>query len=229
VRAPEIPAPDPMPMKRPLFALLSALSGLTLLAPARSLSGQIVDAGRAGGPGVVTLEGELSALSLDLGDERETLAGIGLRAMLHPFAGRPEDGPWWTRTQFGAFVAFTPERDEVETLHYGAEVDLHFVPAHRVARFDPFVALGVGGFRGRPAPLLLPPGDEELDTTTELALSPAIGMHVVLTPRFALRGDLRDIVVFGDETTHNAQIAAGVVLVFSLPDWSGGDPRAARD
>jgi len=198
--------------RRSTRALDARAAELTL--PGAAALAQVPPPDVPGGPGAITFEGSLSLLSLDGADERRTLGGIGLRAMLLPFAGRPDDGPWWTRAAYGAFVAFTPERDGIETLHYGAEVDVHVVPAHRVVRFDPFVALGIGGFGVRPAESI---GGE---SATDVALSPGVGTHVVLTPRFVLRGDVRDVVVFGDETTHNPQAEIGIVLVFALPDWS---------
>ena len=58
------------------------------------------------------------------------------------------------------------------------------------------------GFRGRRR------------SSTELAAVPGAGLNLRLTPRFALRGDLRDVVIFGPETTHNFEASAGLAISF---------------
>jgi hypothetical protein len=69
-------------------------------------------------------------------------------------------------------------------------------------RFVPFVTAGAGLFSMAP---------EVGDSQTDFAINFGGGAKAFLTPRLALRGDIRDHVVFSDpDATHNLQFSAGL-------------------
>ena len=75
-------------------------------------------------------------------------------------------------------------------------------------RFDPFLTAGVGLFAFSP---------EVGDSETNLAINFGGGAKLFMTPRLAIRGDIRDHMVFADDpvtgdndTTNNLQFSAGL-------------------
>ena len=69
-------------------------------------------------------------------------------------------------------------------------------------RFVPFLTAGVGLFSFSP---------EVGDGSTDLAINFGGGAKAFLTPRLAIRGDIRDHVIMADpETTNNLQFTAGL-------------------
>ena len=147
---------------------------------------------------------------------RPTLGGVGGRLMTT--FGRHDrttgGGSWYTRSAFGVFATYTAKQNDnqVTTIHYGAQVDAQLLPMPLAHVLDPFVSLGVGGFRTKVdnAGLL---GGESV-TNTDLAITPALGSHFRLTPNIAIRGDLRDVIIFGDKTTNNYVAEGGLSLSF---------------
>ena len=147
---------------------------------------------------------------------RPTLGGVGGRLMTT--FGRHNSmtggGSWFTRSAFGVFATYTAKQNDnqMTTIHYGAQVDAHLLPTPLEHVLDPFVSLGVGGFRTKVENTGLLGGGSV--TNTDLAITPALGSHFHLTPNIAIRGDLRDVIIFGDKTTNNYVAEGGLSLSF---------------
>ena len=170
-------------------------------------------------PGIISVEAFVTQYSLDDPSPRGRVAvgGGGARVMIN--LGGSSDAPtlWGRRPSVGAFLVVTSEQKEIETFHVGGQFDAHLFRGPLGGRFrgvvDPFFSIGIGAFRLSASESLLGlPADER--SSTEITAVPGAGTHIRLTRRFALRGDLRDVVIFGQETTHNFEASAGLSINF---------------
>lgn len=166
-------------------------------------------------PGIVTVEGFVTQYWIDDPSPagRIGIGGGGARVMVSMGGSSDAEGFWGRRPAVGAFLVATSEQKGISTFHVGGQFDMHLLrgPLHRL--FDPFVSIGLGAFRlSAEENVIGIPVDER--SSTEFTAVPGAGLHLRLTPRFALRGDLRDVVIFGPETTHNFEASAGLSINF---------------
>lgn len=169
--------------------------------------------------GIISVEGFITQYWLDDPSPggRVGVGGGGARIMANLGGSSDAQSFWWRRPSAGIFVVATAEQAGISTFHVGGQFDTHLFRGPLSGRFrgmvDPFLSIGIGAFRlsaGESLPGL--PADER--SSTEFTAVPGAGTHIRLTRRFALRGDLRDVVVFGPETTHNFEASAGLSISF---------------
>jgi len=170
------------------------------------------------GPSRVSIEPYLAHYFLDdpTGGDREGLGGVGVRAMLGRGAVVGGMNTFFTRARAGVFITYTAEQNNFSTFHFGgqAEVPLFAAPVGG-GYLDPFVSLGLGAFRTKidvPAGTGVPAGFSA--TNTDIALTPGIGTLVPLFGAIAFRGDIHDVIVFGDETSNNWEFEGGISIGF---------------
>lgn len=118
--------------------------------------------------------------------------------LLGVFLGRNLTNTWGLEAGFG----LTPGEDFKGYFFSGNGV--YNINVASWERFVPFLTAGAGLFS-------FAPEDEDLDSQTDFAINFGGGAKAFLTPRLALRGDIRDHVVFSDpDATHNLQFSAGL-------------------
>lgn len=155
-------------------------------------------------------------------NDRIDLWGAGLRLLLHnqPRAGF---GGLLSRSSLGLFAVLTPPQDNDEpaldnsfrTLHYGAQVDFH-IAAEPLGYADPFVSLGIGGFRREDRPT----ATTQTSSNTRFAFSPAVGSVFPIVRHFSVRADLRDVIIFertparNYKPSHNIELSGGLMFTF---------------
>ena len=176
-------------------------------------------------------------LTADRGGGRLKHQAIGGRIMWALAPRTDADrGTVAARTSVGGFIIHTPEPEtDLRTSHYGAQLDFQVLRTPLADRIDPLLSLGVGAFRTEGSDVrvtqlpgtLIPPlvdgrlvaGDREgrvmgVDlvrrSTTSLALTPGVGVSVGVAPGFALRGDVRDALVFRAGVRHHIEVSAGL-------------------
>ncbi len=199
---------------------------------ALALSGTAAAQSLRGIPGSTSIEGYLSRYHLADADARLRLDAAGARLLwrLDALLGARESS-FAARTRVGGFFAASEALTSgVRALHYGAQADYHPVAAPLRGWIDPIVSLGVGAFRtereertsgslsplpltGDPLPRLLTAETRER-TETSLALTPALGVRLLVTPAFGFRADVRDLVRVGDRTRHDLEVAGGISVNF---------------
>jgi len=166
-------------------------------------------------PGVVTVEGFVTQYWLDDPSPagRIGVNGGGARVMFSMGGSSDAEGFWTRRPAAGVFLVLTTEQEGISTFHIGGELDMHLFRGPLRGIVDPFISIGIGAFSlsGDEDVIGIPFGDR---SSTEFTAVPGAGMHLRLSPRFALRGDLRDVVIFGPETTHNFEASAGLAISF---------------
>lgn len=187
------------------FVLLSATTSVR--AGAQDIEDQSM------GPSRVSIEPYLAHYFFDVGEDREGIGGIGVRAMLGRGAVVGGMNSFFTRARAGIFLTYTAAQTDldVKTLHFGgqAEVPLFAAPVSG-GYLDPFFSLSAGLMRL--AADLEGPGDR---TTTDFAITPGAGTLIPLFGALAIRGDIRDVIVFGEgETTNNFVFEGGLSIGF---------------
>ena len=158
-------------------------------------------------PSRFALEGYLAQYSFDTGDDRTGVGGVGVRLMFGHSDATSLLATFFQRARGGVFLTYTGEQKDVQTLHFGAEADFPLF-AGRPMRLDPFVSLGAGIFRTSIDQL------DEDNSTSDFALTPAIGTLFPITGSIAFRGDIRDVIIFGDNTTNNWVAEGGISIGF---------------
>ena len=169
--------------------------------------------------GIISIEGFVTQYWLDDPSPggRVGVSGGGARIMANLGGSSDAQAFWWRRPSAGVFVVATGEQAGISTFHVGGQFDTHLFRGPLSGRFrgmvDPFFSIGIGAFRVSASESALGlPADER--SSTEITAVPGAGTHIRLTRRFALRGDFRDVVVFGQETTHNLEASAGISINF---------------
>ena len=166
-------------------------------------------------PGIVTVEGFVTQYWLDnpTPEGRVGVGGGGARVMLSMGGSSDAEGFWGRRPAVGVFVVATAEQEGISTFHVGGQLDMQLFRGPLRGVIDPFISIGLGAFRlSASEDVIGIPLDDR--ASTEFTAVPGAGMHLRLTPRFSLRGDLRDVVIFGPETTHNLEASAGLAINF---------------
>ena len=165
------------------------------------------------GPSRVSIEPYLAHYFFDAGDDREGLGGVGVRAMLGRGAVVGGMNTFFTRARAGIFFTYTAKQTDadVSTFNFGgqAEVPLFAAPVAN-GYLDPFISLGAGMFRTSAD--IAGPGDR---TFSDFALTPGAGTLIPLFGAIAFRGDIRDVIIFGDpDTTNNFVFEGGISIGF---------------
>jgi hypothetical protein len=153
----------------------------------------------------------------DVTDEYDGAGGFGVRVMFGHADASQIASSFFNRARTGAFVTYANNIGDLEAsqAHYGVQIDFPLLVAPATATgplaFDPFVSLGAGIFHTSV--------DNPLDngtniTSNDFALTPAIGIIVPITGEIKFRGDLRDAVLFGDNTTNNFLAEGGISIGF---------------
>jgi hypothetical protein len=201
--------------------LVGALGVLLGALPVQTVSGQTLPSW-AGRPAV---EAGYTQLRFDGDGSTLDTHGVGGRLMwnLAPATGATVGASGLaSRTELGLYGTYTPERRFGQGLRLGSygggvTADVRPLATPIIGRVDPYVSLGAGALHVNvdraststpaPSPLL------ERSRTT-FALTPGAGLLVRLTPGVALRGDVRDMLTFRDDTRHNLAFGAGLRLTF---------------
>ena len=171
-------------------------------------------------------------------DNRTKLDGLGARLLLplHQLTGSPETS-LASRLSVGGFFTMAPAREAEGTArHYGIQTDMLLSSGPMNAHPKPLISLGVGAFnspvrvvRQPSAPPCLRPSDLPLNAAlehcaiprpttstewmTDLALSPALGARVGISPSLALRVDARDVIVYRGGPRHTPELSVGFSLL----------------
>ena len=166
-------------------------------------------------PGIVSVEGFLTQYWLDdpTPSGRIGVNGGGVRVMLSMGGSSDAQGFWGRRPAAGVFIVATSEQEGISTFHVGGELDMHLFRGPLRGLIDPFISIGLGAFRlSADEDVIGIPLEDR--ASTEFTAVPGAGVHLRFHPRFAVRGDLRDVVIFGTETTHNFEASAGLSVNF---------------
>ncbi len=176
--------------------------------------------------GEPTVEAGYTQLRFD--GDRSTLNahGVGGRLMWNLAPVTPGTGGaagLASRTDVGLYGTYTPQQRfgqgfRLESYGVGVTADVRPLASPIAGRVEPYLSMGAGSLRvnvdrasaltpAAPSPLL------ERSRTT-FALTPGAGVAVRLTPGVALRGELRDVMTFRDDTRHNVAFGAGLRLTF---------------
>jgi hypothetical protein len=169
------------------------------------------------GPSRVSVEGFLAQYMFDNpGGDRENIGGVGARLMFGRGDVTGTLNNFFNRAKAGVFLVYTAEQEAVSTFHFGGQADFPIFAAPVASGYlDPFFSLGLGGFRTKidvPSGTGVPEGFSA--TSTDFAFTPAIGTLIPLTGAIKFRGDIRDVIVFGDETTNNFVFEGGISVGF---------------
>lgn len=169
------------------------------------------------GPSRVSVEGFLAQYMFDVPDgDRENVGGVGARLMFGRGDVTGTLNNFFNRAKAGVFLVYTAEQEAVSTFHFGGQADFPIFAAPVANGYlDPFLSLGLGGFRTKidvPAGSQVPAGFSA--TSTDFALTPAIGTLIPLTGAIKFRGDIRDVIIFGDERTNNFVFEGGISVGF---------------
>lgn len=148
------------------------------------------------------------------GAERVNTNGYGARLWvnLDPFHFIPHGS-------LALFTSYTPSQGStgatfngVTALHYGAEYDQYFLRRPVGGIIDPFLSAGGGRYRL----------GNDRDHQTYWTFSPGGGIRIPIPNRIELRGDAKDLMIFGTpsglngskRTTNNLVLQAGIGLTF---------------
>lgn len=174
--------------------------------------------------------------AIDAPARRNTLDGLGGRIL---WALGPLDEPvstWQQRVLLGGFVlrASSPEL-AASTLHAGAQADLRLRRVSTLARVEPLLSMSVGVLRSQTRertysalPRLRRPDAPALDAGPlphptfaaapgtkrweSLTLTPGVGAWARLSPDFALRLDVRNVIVFEAPVRSAPELVGGLSL-----------------
>ncbi len=199
---------------------MSRLSNLTIgvlaatAAPFAAAQAQI--ASDPYNPSRLAIEGYLSQTWLDTDAGDDDLGGFGVRVMFGRSQASRIASSFFNRARTGAFFTYNSEQgdDNLKAYHIGVQADFPILAAPADAtgplRFDPFFSLGAGIFNTSG------PGQTSgtRNSSNDFAFTPAVGVLVPITGEIKFRGDLRDAIVFGENTTNNFIAEAGISIGF---------------
>jgi hypothetical protein len=189
------------------FSLRAATAlAATLVAAPLSIAHAQDQSNMNGAPSRFMLEGYLAQYSVDVGDDRTGIGGVGARLMFGRGGATNVLSTFFQRARAGVFVTYTGEQKDIQTLHYGVEGDFPLFAAPR-GWLDPVISVGLGGFRTSVDVI----GED--NSSTDFALTPGAGTRIPITGSIAFRGDLRDVIVFGPDNTSNNWVAEGGISI----------------
>jgi hypothetical protein len=167
--------------------------------------------------GWLTLEGFLTSYQLEaLADDRRALTGGGLRVLFGAAPITGIDNALVQRTSVGGYVIYTPTSANLRTWHFGGQLDFRPIAAPVGGLIEPILSLGAGALRvDTPQEAAVLGTDGELTVSETFAtLVPGVGARIRLGRGIGVRTDLRDVMVFGQSTTHNWELSGGLSLLF---------------
>lgn len=166
----------------------------------------------------LAIEPIYSHLQRDIGSgvDKQSLNGYGARLWINlaPFSGPSSNVIG--HSALALFSVYSPPRDGVSVVHYGAELDVHTTNVPYGLVLDPFISLGGGVLRTRTTAAntvgALP------GTVNKFAFTPGVGLRIPLLNRVQARTDFRDVLVFGDQdgTTGNTRTSNNFEFLASL-------------
>jgi len=127
-----------------------------------------------------------------------------------------------SRTDVGLYGTYTPQQRFGQGFRLGSHgagvtTDVRPLASPIAGRVEPYLSVGAGSLRVNVdgASALTPAPSPLLERSrTVFTFTPGAGVAVRLTPGVALRGDVRDLMTFRDETRHNVAFGAGLRLTF---------------
>ncbi|MDO8723330.1 MAG: outer membrane beta-barrel domain-containing protein [Syntrophales bacterium] len=185
-------------MKKKKILLKSILQGLLLIALATPGFAE-------NRKGAYTLSPFVGGYAFDSDQDLEANPTHGLRA------GYNFTRHWAAEAVFGYVLTETEATNmETDSYSYGLDALYHFRPEKNLV---PFIAAGVGGNT-----LHTPEG---IDDSSDWLFNYGLGLKYFITDSVALRGDVRHVLVFEDDTLHfeddtlnNLEYSAGVTFLF---------------
>ena len=208
-------------MRTDRMILVGALGVLLGALPAQAVSGQSLPSW-AGRPAV---EAGYTQLRFDGNGSTLNAVGVGGRLMWNLAPASPVTGATSglaSRTDLGLYGTYTPQQRfgqgfRVGSYSAGVAADVRPLASPIAGRIDPYVTVGAGALRvqvDQPSTLTPAPSPLLERSRTTFAFTPGAGLLVRLTPGIALRGDVRDLMTFRDDTRHNLAVGAGLRLTF---------------
>lgn len=171
-------------------------------------------------PSRFSVEPYLAEYSFDNGGNnggRTGIGGFGARVMFGHSDATKALSTFFNRARAGAYLTYTSEQKNYSTTNIGVQGDFPIFAAPTYGGWlDPFVSLRAGVFHTAINRAVfgnsLPPGFNP--TQNKFALTPAVGTLIPITGSIKFRGDLGDVVVFGDNTTQNFVAEGGISIGF---------------
>lgn len=166
-----------------------------------------------------TLEGYVAdySKSTDLEPDRSNAAGAGLRLIFGRGGVQEELRSFFARAGAGAFFTYTPAQGSLHSRTYnvGLEADVPIFSRPPSAAFDPFISLAAGIFGASTRTKDVANGPVGTTTSTaDFAVTPGIGAYIPAVGPIRLRGDLRDVITFGNQTRNSFVAEGGLALSF---------------
>lgn len=199
---------------------MSRLSTIALgvaLISAPVLTARAQDVADPYNPSRFTVEGYLSHMFLesDANEDRESQGGFGARVMFGRADASQALSTIFNRARAGAYLTYNAEQGnaEVKSIHYGVQADFPLFAAPRDPnagfRIDPFVSLGAGVLNSS-----VPSGTRGTrESSNDFTLTPAIGTLLPITGEIKFRGDIRDVILFGEGSTSNNFVFEGGISI----------------
>lgn len=165
----------------------------------------------------LSLEPYYSRMQLDggSGSSRVGANGYGGRLWINmaPFSGPNPN--ILDHMGLALFATWLPDQASrgATLLHYGLEDDIFFVNRPLGGVIDPFISVAGGAFRTK--------SSASGDAMTRFALTPGAGIRIPLANRFQIRGDAKDVLLFGipdgsggKRTTSNYEFTGALGITF---------------
>jgi hypothetical protein len=198
---------------RKIGGLVALASAVALLAVPGQLRAQDPMDPTLQGPSRVAIEPFLAQYFFDVPNgDYEAIGGVGVRAMVGRGDVTRTLNTFFSRARAGVFLVYTSGQtdSDVSTFHFGAQGEAALFQAPVANGFlDPFISLSLGALHSS----VDAEGEGDL-SATDFALSPGVGTLIPLFGAVAIRGDIRDVIVFGDNTTNNFVFEGGVSIGF---------------
>jgi hypothetical protein len=198
---------------RTIGGLVAVASAFALLAAPGQLRAQDTVDPTLQGPSRVAIEPFLAQYFFDVpGGDREAIGGVGVRAMVGRGDVTRSLGTFFSRARAGVFLVYTSGQTDadVSTFHVGTQAEASLFQRPVANGFlDPFISLALGAFRSS----VSVEGAADA-SSTDFALTPGAGTLIPLFGAVAIRGDIRDVIVFSDNTSNNFVLEGGISIGF---------------
>lgn len=194
-----------------LSKLCCAAATLAAFSPLSAAHAQAKDTMR---PSRYTLELYLAEYSVETdASSRAGIGGFGARVMFGHSDATNVLRSLFNRARAGAFITYTAKQkaNDFSSTHAGVQADFPILAAPMNGYFDPFVSLGAGIFHSSVSGVTAGTNT----TSNDFALTPAAGALIPISGSIGFRGDLRDVVIFGqNKTTNNFVVEGGINIGF---------------
>ena len=154
-------------------------------------------------------------LETDANSDREGQGGFGVRVMFGQAQASQTLSTFFNRARAGGYFTFNSEQGDAElkSIHYGVQADFPLFAAPRDPnagfRIDPFLSLGAGILNAS-----IPSGTAGTrESSNDFTLTPAIGTLLPITGEIKFRGDIRDVILFGEGRTSNNFVFEGGISI----------------